>query len=429
MKIKNWAGNVIVTPNSIEYPETETDIQKLVLKAANTRKKIRVIGSGHSFTELCQTAHFLLSLDKYQGLISVDKNSYKATVKAGTKLKLLGELLFKEGLAMQNLGDIDEQSIAGTISTGTHGTGISFGTISTQVIALKFINGKGEIVNCSSTQNTELFRAAQVSLGALGVITEVTLQCVPAYKLLLQNRKESLNDVLSTIEERKSENRNFEYYWFPYTNTTWTKSSNIAQDGEPDKDNLINYLLELLIENYSFKALCELARYFPSQNKIVSKIAAQSVPTLNKLNYSHRVYTTMRLVKFTEMEYSIPADAYGDVMKEIIKKVNSENFPIHFPIESRWVKADDIFMSPAYKRDSAYIACHVYHKKDHTKYFEAIESVFKSYGGRPHWGKVNRLDAKTAENIYPEFSRFNKIRKEQDPDGIFTNAYLKKILG
>lgn len=386
-KMKNWAGNINWTPSETAYPTDENAIQQLVLRAADSRKKIRVMGTGHSFTALCPTDDILVSLDEYQGIISVDKEQYQATVKAGTKLNLLGDLLFKEGMAMENLGDIDVQSIAGTISTGTHGTGKAFGTISTQVIALKFVNGKGEIVECSTTEKPELFKAAQVSLGALGIITSVTLQCVPSYKLSLRNQKESLDTVLSKLDSYNQENRNFEFYWMPYTETAWTKTTNIVEEGEPDKVNFFNYWSEYVIENYSFKLLCEIARLFPSQNERVSKITATSINNVKKVYYSHKIYATTRLVKFTEMEYNIPAEAYQDAFKEMRKMVNTKRFNIHFPIENRWVKGDDIFMSPAYGRDSAYIACHVYNKKDNKPYFEALEQIFRAYGGRPHWGK------------------------------------------
>lgn len=425
--MKNWAGNVDLRSNQIVYPNTESEIREAIIKAANQRQQVRVIGTGHSFTALCKTKDVLLSLDKYQGLIAVDKDQCLATVKAGTKLKLLGELLWKEGLAMENMGDIDAQSIAGTISTGTHGTGTSFGTISSQIVALKIINAQGEIKRCSATENPNLFKAAQVSLGALGIITEITLRCIPSYKLLIKNRKEKLSTVLNSIEYRNEQNRNFEYYWFPYTNTVWTKTTNVAERGEPDKDSYFNYLSELLVENYSFKAICEWARMFPSQNKIVAKLSAQSVPTVDKLNFSHRVFATMRLVRFKEMEYSVPADAYQAVMKEVIQLVNSKKYNIHFPIENRWVKEDDIYMSPAYGRKSAYIACHVYHKKDSTAYFGDLETIFKKYDGRPHWGKLHTLTGEDVRERYPMFETFNALRKKEDPDGMFLNSHLKRI--
>lgn len=427
--MQNWAKNVRWDPSQILYPTSEGELWAHVIRALNDSRKIRTIGTGHSFTALCKTDEILISLDKYQGLIAVDREKCQVTVKGGTKLKVLGALLFEHGMAMENLGDIDVQSIAGTISTGTHGTGKQFGTISTQVVALKFVNGKGDLVSCSKEADPDLFRAAQVSLGLLGIITEVTLQCVPAYKLQLENRKELLQEVLPYIGQRNQENRNFEFYWFPYTDVTWTKSSNAVSDSEPDKNNIFNYWSEYVLENYAFKLLCEYARIFPSQNVRASRISAASIGEVAKVYHSHKVYATQRMVKFQEMEYNIPSEAHGDVFKEVVKTINTRKFNIHFPIENRWVKGDDIYMSPAYDRDSAYIACHVYNKKDCKPYFKALEEIFRAHGGRPHWGKMNTLEMKDVELMYPEFSRFQTIRKEQDPDNIFVNKYLEQLMG
>ncbi|MBX2814700.1 MAG: FAD-binding protein [Saprospiraceae bacterium] len=425
----NWAGNVAFPHEQVAYPESEEAIVELVGHAHARKGKVRVVGSGHSFTALCQTRDTLISLDRYQGLLEVNHALCQATVKAGTKLHLLGDLLFAEGMAMENLGDIDVQSIAGTISTGTHGTGIAFGTISTQVVALRFVNGRGECISCSGIDQEELFKAAQVSLGAFGVITAVTLQCVPSYKLLVRNRKEPLDQVLSEIKLRNQTHRNFEYYWMPYTQTAWTKSTVVAHDGEPDQDRLIHTLSELLLENYAFKGLCELARHFPSLNKSVSRISAMSIPELDKRNHSHRVYATVRKVKFVEMEYNIPAAAYDEVIREVCKLVNSGRYAIHFPIENRWVKQDDIWMSPAYQRDSAYIACHVYHKKDHRAYFAALEEIFLAHEGRPHWGKMHALDVRRVSEAYPRFSSFDRMRRIHDPDDLFLSPYLQGLIG
>ncbi len=427
--MKNWAGNITWNPSEIAYPTSEEAIQQIVLKAANDRKKIRIIGTGHSFTPLCKTDDILISLDKFQGLVNTNKDKVQATVKAGTKLNYLGELLFKEGMAMENLGDIDVQSIAGTISTGTHGTGKKFGTISTQVIALRLVNGKGEIVDCSETNNRALFKAAQVSLGVLGIITQVTLQCVPAYKLALQNRKETIAAVLGNLKERNDNNRNFEFYWMPYSETTWTKTSNIVESDEPDKINFFNYWSEYVLENYLFKLFCEYATLFPSQNVAVSKLTASSISDVKKVYYSHKIYATQRMVRFREMEYNVPREAFETVFKEVVKTVNSKKFNIHFPIESRFVKGDDIMMSPAYGRDSAYIACHVYAKKDCRPYFDALEAIFRNHGGRPHWGKMNTLTTNDIVDLYPEFRTFMKHRMQQDPDNLFISPYLQQLLG
>jgi len=206
--------------------------------------------------------------------------------------------------------------------------------------------------------------------------------------------------------------RNFEFYWLPYTNTTWTKTSNIVESGEPDKINFFNYWSEYVLENYLFKILCEVATRFPSKNEAVSKLAASSVADVKKVYYSHKIYATQRMVKFREMEYNVPREAYEDVFKEVVKTVNSKKFNIHFPIENRFVKKDNILMSPAFGRDSAY-----------------IEAIFRAHGGRPHWGKMNTLTPNDIVDLYPEFSTFMKHRSEQDPDNLFISPYLDQLLG
>ncbi len=330
--MKNWSKNIQWQPESILYPTSEAEIQQIVQRAAENRKQIRIIGTGHSFNPLWVTQNVLISLDKYQGLVSVNKDNLQATIKGGTKLFLLGDLLYEQGMAMENMGDIDQQSIAGTISTGTHGTGLSLGTISTQVKGLRFVNGKGEIVSCSETENRDLFKAAQVSLGVLGVITEVTLQCMPAYKLALQSRKEHLSDVLDTFQDRITNNRNFEFYWFPYTNGAWTKTSNIVND-QPDKVGIGNYLTEVVLENYLYKVVCEAARFVPALNKTASQISAASIPHLRKVFHSHKVYASKRFVRFNEMEYNIPLEAFETVFKAIQKRTNTGKFNVHFPFK------------------------------------------------------------------------------------------------
>ena len=426
--MKNWSGKIQWTPSKIFYPETEDAIQGVVKQAISASKKVRIIGAGHSFTPLAKTDDYLIVLDKYEGLISVDKQKHQVVAKAGTKLFALSELLFENGLAMENMGDIDRQSIAGTISTGTHGTGKNLKSISNQVIALRFINGKGEIIECSEEKNKDLFKATQVSMGTLGVITEITMQCVPAYKLKLENRKEKLSKVLEELEDRISKNRNFEFYWFPYSDTVWSKTSNIT-DAPPDKINIANTFSEYVLENYAYKLLTEFAYNFPSKNEWASKFTAKSVSTFTKVYHSHKIYATKRMVKFNEMEYNIPAASFQDVWKEIMQTVNSKKYDIHFPMEVRFVKGDDIYMSPAYKRDSAYIACHTYNKKDPKLFFAALESIFIKYGGRPHWGKMNTLTPKRIEDTYPEFDRFLKHREDQDPGNIFISPYFKSLFG
>lgn len=425
--MKNWSKKISWQPKQLLKPSSEEEIKQVVKEALNKKQKVRIVGSAHSFNPLWVTNEVLVNLDNYQGLISVDKEKMLVTIKAGTKLYTLGNLLYKQGLAMENLGDIDKQSIGGTIGTGTHGTGLNFGTISTQVKALRLVNGVGEVVTCSETENVTLFKAAQISLGALGIITEITLQCVPAYRLQLVNKKLPLNEVITNFKNSITNNRNFEFYYFPKSATAWTKTSNIVEDA-PDKVNIFNYLTEYVLENYVYKIMCETARLVPALSDGISRFSASAVSNVTKTYHSHKVYATPRLVRFNEMEYNIPIEHFEVVCEEIQHTINTNKFNVMFPIEHRVVKADDAYLSPAYNRDAVYIACHVYNKKDYLPYFKALEQIFLKYDGRPHWAKIHTLTAKIFQQKYEMFDAFNEQRKQQDPAGIFLNDYLKRIL-
>ncbi len=424
--MKNWSENQEWNSKEFLQPSTSKEIKEIIQTANKIGKKIRVYGTKHSFSAVNNTDSICLNLDKYQGIVNVDKKNNYVTVKGGTKLFNLTQLLAKEGLATENMGDVDKQSIAGAISTGTHGTGTTFGNISTQVVAVTFINGLGEEIYCSETENKELFKCMKVSLGVLGIITELTLRCIPNYKLKLVKKVEKLDAVLSKLTEINKENRNFEFYWFPYTNAVQTKYSNVTTQ-KANKDNFINYLNDVVVENYILKLLCVLAKKNPKLNVGVSKFSARFLSKSTKVKESKDVYATPRLVKFNEMEYNIPIECYQDCLNDITNLINTKQFKIHFPLENRFVKGDDIYLSPAYKRDSAYIACHVYKEKEYEPYFKALEKVFIKYGGRPHWGKMHFQKAQYFQKSYPMFDVFNKHRKNHDPNNLFLNEHLNDI--
>ena len=423
----NWSGSVQCNPKEILKPSSIEEIQSIVKRCSEKKSNIRVVGSGHSFTSLVSTNDTLISLDNYQGLENVDKEKKQAVIRAGTKLKALGELLLSNGLAQINLGDIDVQSIAGAASTGTHGTGVTFGSVATQIVELTLVTAKGDVVVCSETENKEIFKAAQVSIGALGIVVKVKLQCVPAYKLKYIRQKMNLDDCLNNLEKYKTENRNFEFYWFPHTNTIQAKTLNETNE-EPIKATFIKYFNDMVMENGAFKVLSELSRIFPAFSKTVSKISAAGVSGGMDINHSNRIYATPRLVKFQEMEYNLPAEHGIQILNEIRDCINKNNFRVHFPIEVRWVKGDDIYLSPAYQRDSIYIAVHMYKGMEYRTYFDAIEAIFKKYNGRPHWGKMHTLTTNELSQRYPKWNEFQAIRKQLDPDGLFMSDYLKKLM-
>lgn len=423
----NWSGSVQCTPKEILKPASVEEIQTIIRKCASNKTTIRVVGSGHSFTGLVGTPGTIVSLDLYQGIENVDVPNKQATVFAGTKLKELGETLLCNGLAQKNLGDIDVQSIAGAASTGTHGTGPTLGSVSTQIEEITMITAKGDILVCSENENKDIFKAAQVSLGALGIVTKIKLQLVPAYKLKYVREKSTFDECLINLEKYKNDNRNFEFYWFPHTNGVQIKTLNITEE-EPTKSSFMKYFNDMILENGAFKVLSEACRLFPSLCKTVSRISAAGVSTGMDINYSNRIYATPRLVKFQEMEYNLPVEKGIEVLKEMRDTINANKFRVHFPVEVRFVKADDIYLSPAYQRDSIYIAVHMYKGMEYKTYFDAMETIFKKYNGRPHWGKMHTRTAKELSQLYPMWNKFQEIRTQLDPDGLFMNDYLKKLM-
>lgn len=425
---KNWSGSVQFEPQAVHYPTSEDEVCNLVKQAAAQGRRIRVVGAAHSFTPLVATDGLLVSLDRMQGMISADKGTLRAWVWAGTRLRALGALLHAEGLGMENLGDIDVQSIAGALSTGTHGTGVNFGTLATQLRGITLVDGLGELRTLRFDQDGDDFKAAQISLGALGIITRVELQAVPAYKLTYVSAKTTLRAMLDQLPDYKARNRNFEAYFFPFTQTCQTKELNIS-DAEPDKRGIGRWFNDIFLENGVFSVLSNISRFIPGTSAAMSKTAAWGVSAGKTTAWSHQVFATPRLVRFHEMEFNIPQEHFEAAITEIEATIRKRNFRVHFPLECRWVKADDILISPAHGRDSAYIAAHMYKGMAYQEYFQAIETILKGFGGRPHWGKMHNFTAVDCRERYPRWDDFQAIRQRFDPQGIFLNAYLERLFG
>ncbi|MFD2117864.1 D-arabinono-1,4-lactone oxidase [Paenibacillus yanchengensis] len=427
-RFRNWSRNVVVTPAEIVYPASIEEVQQLVRTCYENGHYLRVVGSGHSFTPVASSDQILVSLDRMQGIIAIDKQSYTAEVWGGTKLKWLGQLLHEQGLAQENLGDIDVQSIAGAISTGTHGTGVTFGTIATQVIGLTVVNGQGEVIECSEQSHPELFKALQISLGMLGIIVQVTLRLQSSYIMKYESKRMKLADCLPHLEQYANSHRHFEIYWFPYAETCQVKmmnESDTTTKATPVKD----YIKGRILENALFGLLSALCRVVPSISSTASKISAAGIPIVSKADYSYRLFATVRNVRFLEMEYNVPAELLPVIIKEMRGVMKAEKFHVHFPIECRYVAADDIWLSPAFERDSAYIAVHMYKGMPYERYFAKMEQIFKRYQGRPHWGKMHTLQTDDLQKLYPKWDAFREVRKVMDAKGIFLSPYLRRLVG
>lgn len=424
----NWSGIVACTPAQVVYPTSVEEVVSLVQWCNTTGHRLRVVGSGHSFTPLVQTDDVLVSLDRMSGLVEVDTAARTAVVWAGTKLKRLGELLHRHGLAQENLGDINVQSIAGAISTGTHGTGTAFGTLATQVIGLKVVLGNGTVMDCSEEEHPELFKAMQVSFGALGVIVQVKLRLVPSFRLKYVTGRMKLDDCLRSLDTLCQQNRHFEFYCFPYSDTVQVKFMNethepVTQRGWKD------YWNKIVMENRLFWVLSEACRLVPALTKPVSRLSAASVPVFEEVAYSHELFATPRLVRFNEMEYNIPAAHMAEVIQEVLACIERERIAVHFPIECRFVRADDIWLSPASGRESGYVAIHMYRGMPHERYFRTVEQIFLRCGGRPHWGKLHYRTAEDFQQMYPMWDEFRRVRLAADPNGVLQNDYLAVLFG
>ena len=428
MTWQNWAGTATANPAQRYWPHSAEDIADAIKDAAAAGLTVRALGSGHSFTPAAATAGAALDLSGWTGVISADAGSGLVTVRSGTTIRQLNAALDVLGLAMPNLGDIDAQTIAGAISTGTHGTGAQLGGIATAVAALELVLADGSIVSCSPQQRPDLFAAAQVSLGALGVISTVTLQCVPAFDLSADERPMPLDAVLERFGEFAASNDHFEFYWFPYGKNALVKRNNRGTE-LPRMPEWRRFFEYEVMENAAFGALCRTGRAVPALIKPLNRFAAS---TLSKRTYSapsHRVFVTPRRVRFVESEYAVPRESLLGVLGELRTAVPRLGHPVMFPVEVRVAAADDVWLSTAHGRDTAYVAIHQYVGLPYQEYFRAFESITAAVGGRPHWGKMHTRDAGQLAELYPRFADFRRVRDEADPERRFANPYLEQVLG
>ncbi|HET8843010.1 MAG TPA: D-arabinono-1,4-lactone oxidase, partial [Ktedonobacteraceae bacterium] len=309
-----------------------------------------------------------------------------------------------------------------------HGTGIRFGTIATQIVGLTLITGQGEILECSPEKNPDIFKAAQTSFGSLGIIAKVKLRAVPAKRLHYKGHRERLNSVLGNLERYKQENSHFEFFWFPHTD--WVQAKFINETDEPvTKTGILSTLNNIVLENWVYWVISEMCRIAPPFSKTAGRISAAGIASIDEVNYSHRLFATPRMVRFQEMEYNLPAEHLPTVLTQVQESINKHETRVHFPVECRFVKGDDIWLSPAYQRDSAYIAVHMYKGMPYTNYFRNCEAIYQHYQGRPHWGKMHTLNHQQFSQLYPHWSDFLRIRQQLDPQGVFLNEYLRDMLG
>lgn len=422
----NWAGNQLATPLRIDQPTSEDELIAIVRGAAEQGRTVKAVGAGHSFTGIAMTNGVLLDLSAYDQVLSVDGS--EVTVQAGIRLHALAEQLAKDGLALPNLGDIDVQSVAGAVSTGTHGTGLGYNAIASAVIGMRVIDGEGYAHNLEG----EDLRVGRVGLGAAGLISTVTLQCVPAFWMHAVEKALPLAQVLDEFDDWASDSDHAEFFWLPHTETTLTKR-NTRLDVGPAQVNgakrMLGRLETEVTENALFGALCKVGRAKPHLASKITKAMAKGSTDRDYTAPSWEVFATPRRVRFLEMEYAVPRELWKSAFREVRGLLDVIAVPVFFPIEVRVLGADDAAMSMASGRDSVFIAVHQYKGMDHERYFRGVESIMKRHEGRPHWGKLHFRSAENLAPVYPEMGSFLKLVQRLDAPGTFRNPYIDRVLG
>ena len=393
----NWSGSVSCTPQTLSMPASERELIDLIKQTA-AGSAVRVAGSGHSFVPLCTTNGLLITLDGLQGVISIDQGTLRATVWAGSKIHQLGAPLAAAGLVMENMGDIDRQSIAGAIATGTHGTGRTLGNISTQIVALRLVTATGDVLDCSEEVEPHLFKATQVSLGALGVITRVTLRLLPAYRLHERTWVASFDECMANLAALIDANRHFEFFWSPSEDACALKTLNPTTLAAPPRHD-------------KAPVTGRLARYINE----------------DRIDAAYRIFPSQRTIRFNETEFALPAAAGPDCLCEVRRLMQTKYQAVAWPVEYRTLHADDIYISPAYGRDTVTISVHQAAELAYRPFFSDVEAVFRNHRGRPHWGKLHTHTARELRDLYPMWDCFQAARRQLDPAGQFMNGYLHAL--
>ncbi|MET3807420.1 L-gulonolactone oxidase [Nakamurella sp. UYEF19] len=412
-------------------PADEGEVAEVLTRAKRDGLTVRPVGAGHSFTPIAATDGISLRLDRLAGVRSVDAAAGLVRLGAGTRLYDLRGPLAAHGLALENMGDIETQTVAGAISTGTHGTGNDFTGLAAQVKALRLVLANGDMVDCCETERPELFQAARLGLGALGVLTEVTLRCVPAFLLEADERPEPLAAVLENFDQIMAGADHVEFYWFPHTSTALVKANRrLPATAQPDPlPRWRSVLDDEILSNGVFGLTCGLGTLMPQVIPPVNRLAARLIGNRRFTDSSQEVFTSPRRVRFREMEYAIDREALPQALSEIRNLIKARGWRISFPLEIRVAAADEVWLSTAYRRASAYVAVHRYRRDPFAGYFLAVQEILLAYGGRPHWGKLHTLDAGQFRERYPRFDDVLAVRDEVDPDRLFRNAYLDRVLG
>ncbi|MBQ1100539.1 FAD-binding protein [Streptomyces sp. b94] len=429
---RNWGGNVSARPAREVTPASVDELAEAVRRAAEDGLPVKAVGTGHSFTSIAATDGVLIRPQLLTGIRSIDRDAMTVTVEAGTPLKRLNLALAREGLSLTNMGDIMDQTVSGATSTGTHGTGRDSASIAAQIRGLEMVTADGSVLTCSEQGTGEeraLFAAARIGLGALGVVTAITFAVEPIFLLTAREEPMPFDRVLADFDELWTENEHFEFYWFPHTGSTNTKRNNRSAGPEQPVGRLQGWFEDEFLSNGVFQAANWVGRAVPATVPTIARVSSKALSARTYTDTPYQVFTSPRRVRFVEMEYAVSREAVVETLRELRTMVDRSRLRISFPVEVRTAPADDITLSTASGRDTAYIAVHMFRGTPYQAYFTAAERIFTAHEGRPHWGKIHTRDAEYFSRVYPHFGEFTELRDRLDPDRLFRNDYLRRVLG
>lgn len=429
---QNWSGLESCTPTDVLVPGSTDDVVSAVVEAAERGGTVKMVGTGHSFTSISAPEGTMLRPEGMSGIVEVDREAMTVTALAGTPLHVLNKTLATMGLSLHNMGDIHEQTLAGATSTGTHGTGGVKASLSAQVSALELVVGDGSVLHASATDNPEVFAAARLGLGALGVLTRLTFDVEPLGVLEAHEQPMSWDEALTRYDEFVAHSHHCDMYWFPHSDRVQVKRNTRVDLAPEEAEPLTRFRAWLdddFLANTAFGAVNAIGNRVPS---LVPRFNDLSGRLLSERRYSDvpwKVFTSPRRVVFREMEYALPREVGLDALRDVRRLIDASDWRISFPVEVRQTPADDLTLGTSSGRESIYLAFHVNRRTDHSAYFGAVEEILRSYDGRPHWGKVHTRTASDLAPVYPRWQEFLDLRDRLDPDRVFANSYLRRVLG
>jgi FAD-linked oxidoreductase len=415
---RNWSGSVRSTPADIATPKSEPELATTIARA----RKVRVVGAGHSFTPLCDTDGTLVSLSELRDSLGEVAADNTVWAPAGWSLKLLTQALWDKGYSLPNQGDINLQSLAGAISTGTHGTGKDLPCLSAIAHGFRLMLADGSILECDRARRPDLFEAQRLSLGLLGVLLRIRIAVLPAYRLEERIEKMHLGEVIERFDDLAATHRHAEFFVFPYSVHAFVKTLHPTEDTGP-------FRKESASSQQVFRFCCETTSIFPKVAGHLQKVMMSGVRSSRRVGPAYQIFPSQRTVRFEEMEYELPRPAGFPALLEAIAWTRKWKLPIAFPFEFRWVAPDNMWLSPFNRGPTAAISMHQYARMPWQEIFRQAEPIFRRYGGRPHWGKQHSLSADDVLHLYPNAARFREIRASLDPTAKFANEHCRRLFG